>query len=238
MRLPCPLIPGTLIKRYKRFLADITLETGEKITAHCANPGSMMNVAPEGGRVWVSRSASKTRKLPFSWELVEITEFDRPALVGINTNNPNKIAFEAVEKGVIPELTGYGTLRREIRYGENSRIDILLEDASKPDCYVEIKNVSLRRRADGLAEFPDSVTARGLKHLRELARVVEDDKRAVMLFVIQRSDCTALAPAHDLDPAYAKGLTKAVEAGVEVLVWDCEVTTTEIVLRRALPLQL
>ncbi len=238
MDLPSPLFPGRLIKRYKRFLADIKLESGEEITAHCANPGSMMGVAPEGARVWVSKSASKTRKLPYSWELVEITEFGRPALVGINTNNPNKVAFEAIEQGMIPELSNYSSIRREVKYGENSRIDILLEKDGKPDCYVEVKNVHLLRRPDGLAEFPDSVTARGLKHLQELTRMVAEGKRAVMLFIIQRGDCQALAPADDLDPAYAEGLRAAVANGVEALAWDCEVTTEEIVLRRNLPLKL
>ena len=238
MDLPSPLFPGRLIKRYKRFLADIKLESGEEITAHCANPGSMMGVAPEGARVWVSKSASKTRKLPYSWELVEITEFGRPALVGINTNNPNKVAFEAIEQGMIPELSNYSSIRREVKYGENSRIDILLEKDGKPGCYVEVKNVHLLRRPDGLAEFPDSVTARGLKHLQELTRMVAEGKRAVMLFIIQRGDCQALAPADDLDPAYAEGLRAAVANGVEALAWDCEVTTEEIVLRRNLPLKL
>lgn len=238
MKLPAPLFPGHLVKRYKRFLADIVLDTGEEITAHCANPGSMTGIAPEGARVWVSNSASKTRKLPYSWELVEITEFGRPVMVAINTNNPNRIAFEAIDQGVIPELAGYDSHRREVKYGEKSRIDILLHKEGKPDCYVEVKNVHLLRRADGLAEFTDSVTARGLKHLRELTGMVADGHRAVMLFIIQRGDCLALAPAEDLDPAYAAGLRDAVAAGVETLVWDCEITTQEIVLRRNLPLKL
>ena len=238
MRLPAPLFPGRLVKRYKRFLADIVLDSGEEITAHCANPGSMMGVAPEGARVWVSRSDNKARKLPYSWELVEITEFGTPALVGINTNNPNRIAAEAIERQVIPELAGYETLRREVKYGKNSRIDILLESPKRPACYVEVKNVHLLRQQDGLAEFPDSVTARGLKHLHELADMVREGHRAVMLYVIQRPDCRAFAPAEDIDPAYAEGLRAVIRQGVDLLAWDCEITTSEIVLRRPLPVRI
>jgi sugar fermentation stimulation protein A len=238
MDLPQPLYEGRLLKRYKRFLADIELADGEVITAHCANPGSMMGVAPAGARVWVSKSDNKKRKLPFSWELVEITEYGKPALVGINTNNPNKIAFEAIENGLILELNGYAERRREVKYGTNSRIDILLENAAKPPCYVEIKNVHLLRRTDGLAEFPDSVTARGLKHLQELTTMVTAGNRAVMLFVIQRPDCTAFAPAADIDPKYAEGLKLAAENGVEILAWDCAVSLENITLRQPLPVHL
>lgn len=238
MRFPSPLQPGRLVKRYKRFLADITLDTGEAITAHCANPGSMMGVAPEGARVWVSKSASKTRKLPYSWELVEIDG----ALVAINTNNPNKIAADAIEGDVIPELTGYASMKREVKYGENSRIDILLDTPKNTrsrtaPCYVEVKNVHLMR-TPGLAEFPDSVTTRGAKHLVELAAMVAQGARAVMVYVVQRGDCREFRPAADLDPAYAAGLTTAVAAGVETLCYDCDVTTTEVILRRALPIVL
>lgn len=227
------MLRGTLRKRYKRFLADITLEDGREITAHCANPGSMMGVAPEGAPVWVSEHHGKKRKLPYSWELVEVDN----TLVAINTSNPNKIAHEAVEKGVIPELSGYAGIRREVKYGQASRIDLLLEGgkgkrAHQP-CYVEIKNVHLMRQP-GLAEFPDSVTARGAKHLRELAAMVETGARAVMLYIVQRSDCARFAPAADLDPAYAAALSEAVHAGVETLCYDCDITTNEVVLRKAL----
>lgn len=233
MFLPSPLFVGTLIKRYKRFLADIRLDDGTLITAHCANPGAMTGLAPTGARVWVSKSHSKTRKLPYSWELVEVEAFGTPTLVAINTNNPNKIGAEAIEKQLIPELAGYGPPQREVKYGQNSRIDILLEQPGRHLCYVEIKNVSLRRDAEGLAEFPDSVTSRGLKHLQELTAMVTAGHRAVMLFIIQRQDCTAFAPAIDIDPAYGTGLVTAAANGVELLAWDCEVTTNEIVLRRA-----
>jgi len=234
MQFPTPLQTGRLVKRYKRFLADIVLDTGEAITAHCANPGSMMGVAPEGAKVWVSKSASKTRKLPYSWELVELED----TLVAINTSNPNKIAAEAVENSMIPELSGYDSLRREVKYGENSRIDLLLDGGRRQQpCYVEIKNVHLRREPK-LAEFPDSVTARGAKHLAELSTVAGNGDRAVMLFVVQRMDCLEFSPAADIDPKYDEALRSAVDAGVETLCYDCEITTTEVVLRRALPIRL
>ena len=234
MRFPSPLRRGRLVKRYKRFLADIVLDDGEAITAHCANPGSMMGVAIEGARVWVSVHNNKKRKLPYSWELVEIGK----TLIPINTSNPNKIGFEAIEAGVIPELTGYGEIRREVKYGEASRVDLLLDGGrrDKPS-YVEIKNVHLSREP-GLAEFPDSVTARGARHLHELSRVAADGARAVMLFIVQRSDCRRFRPAADLDPAYAEALQNAVSAGVETLCYDCEVTLSEVVLRKPLEIDL
>ena len=234
MRFPSPLIRGRLIKRYKRFLADVILEDGEEVTAHCANPGSMMGVAPEGAPVWLSRSDSKTRKLKYSWELVEVDG----GLVAINTGNPNKIGAEAIECGFIPELTGYGELRREVKYGENSRIDILLEGGRRrKPAYVEIKNVHLMREP-GLAEFPDCVTARGAKHLDELAAMVADGARAVMLYIVQRSDCQTFRPAADLDPVYAERMGAARKAGVELLCYDCEVTSSEVRLRKALPIEI
>ncbi|MEM9170612.1 MAG: DNA/RNA nuclease SfsA [Pseudomonadota bacterium] len=235
MRFPSPLRAGRLIKRYKRFLADVAFEDGTEVTAHCANPGSMMGLSTPGMPVWLSRSESKTRKLPFSLELVEVDG----VLTAINTGNPNKLAEEALRRGAIPELAGYADLARERKYGENSRIDILLSDPAhaqrrRPDCYVEIKNVHLVREP-GLAEFPDSVTTRGAKHLAELTRVVAAGGRAVMLYIVQRGDCRRLRPAADLDPAYADALIKATDAGVETLCYDCDVTTEEIVVRRALP---
>ena len=232
MLFPSPLQPGVLLRRYKRFLADIRLDTGEKLTAHCPNPGSMMGVAPTGARAWVSRSPSKTRKLPFTFELIEIDG----ALVAINTHNPNKIAEEAISLGAIPELTGYETLRREVKYGENSRIDILLEGGRRnAPAYVEIKNVHLMRQT-GLAEFPDCVTTRGTKHLEELSRQAQNGARAVMLYIVQRGDCHKFAPAADLDPAYAAALHTARASGVETLCYDCEITTSEVRLRKALPI--
>lgn len=233
MRLPTPLLRGRLVKRYKRFLADIALDDGREITAHCANPGSMLGVAVEGAPAWVSEHSDAKRKLPFSWQLTQIDG----VLIPINTSNPNRIVEEALADGVIAELAGYAQTRREVKYGEKSRIDFLLEDPRKGACYVEVKNVHLSR-TPGLAEFPDSVTARGAKHLRALAAVKEAGARAVMAFVVQRSDCRRFRPAPDLDPAYAQALNDAVAAGVELLCYDCEVSTAEVVLRRAVEIDL
>src|SRR5215471_18210410 len=184
MRFTEPLIPATLIKRYKRFLADVVLPSGEAITAHVANPGAMIGLAAPGSRVWLSKSAKATRKLPYSWELVEVDLGAGPELIGINTAHPNLMVAEAIAAAAIPELAGYTTSRREVNYGKNSRIDFLLEASSRPPCYVEVKNVHLMR-SPNLAEFPDSVTARGTKHLDELAVVAAAGDRAVMLFLIQ-----------------------------------------------------
>ncbi|WP_375208018.1 DNA/RNA nuclease SfsA [Hyphococcus sp.] len=234
MRLPAPLVKGRLKKRYKRFLADVILEDGREGTAHCANPGSMLGVAVEDAPVWVHEHGDPKRKLAFSWELVEVDG----TLIPVNTTNPNKIVPEAIERGVIPELSGYGDIAREVKYGQSSRIDLLLTGGRrKKPCYVEIKNVHLRR-LPGLAEFPDSVTKRGAKHLEELSGVAAQGDRAVMLFVVQRGDCARFAPAADLDPAYADALKRAASAGVELLCYDCEITTFEIVLRKALEIEL
>jgi sugar fermentation stimulation protein A len=218
-----PLIKGRLIKRYKRFLADVELDGGEVITAHVANPGSMMGLKEEGLTVWLSRSDNPKRKLAYSWELVEV----EGALIGINTAHPNGIAAEAIENGKIEALAGYDKLTREVKYGVNSRIDILLSGGGKPDCYVEVKNVTLKR--DGsLAEFPDSVTARGAKHLKELVSMVEQGYRAVMFYLIQRTDCTEFRIAADIDPAYVAAFNEATAAGVEIICYDCHITTNEI----------
>lgn len=234
MRLPSPLRPGRLVKRYKRFLADVMLDDGREATAHCANPGSMLGVAVEGSRVWLWEHGDTKRKLAFSWELVEIDG----TLIPVNTTNPNRIAPEALAKGVIPELSGYADIAREVKYGEASRIDLLLSGGRrKKPCYVEIKNVHLSR-APGLAEFPDCVTTRGSKHLAELSKIAAGGGRAVLLFIVQRSDCRRFAPAADLDPAYAKALKSAVSSGIELLCYDCEVTTAEVVLRKALDIDL
>ncbi|XSG82778.1 MAG: DNA/RNA nuclease SfsA [Methyloligella sp. ZOD6] len=220
---PSPLIPGTLIRRYKRFLADIKLQTGETVTAHCCNPGAMLGLKAEGSRVWVSASNSPKRKLRYSWELIEVDLGDGAALVGINTALPNTLAGAALAQGAIPELSGYDEIAREVRYGTNSRVDFLLRDTTGATCHVEVKNVHLMREP-GLAEFPDSVTARGTKHLHELARIAQSGGRAVMLYLIQRSDAQAFAVAADIDPAYAAGLEAAQAAGVEVLAYACAPT--------------
>ncbi|MEL6955297.1 MAG: DNA/RNA nuclease SfsA [Pseudomonadota bacterium] len=229
MQLP-PLIPATLQRRYNRFLADVVLEeTGEALTAHCPNPGSMMGLKTPGSRVWLSTSDNPKRKLKHTLELVEADN----GLVAINTNNPNKLAEEAVRAGTILSLAEFDTLRREVKYAERSRIDLLLETEGQKT-FVEVKNCHLMR-TPGLAEFPDSVTARGAKHLVDLAGEVAAGHRAVMLFIVQRSDCETFATAPDLDPTYHGGLKAAAEAGVEVLVHDCHITTSEISVRGALP---
>ncbi len=220
MKFSAPLVSGRLVKRYKRFLADVILDDdGSEITAHCANPGSMLGLKEPGSRVWLSRSDNPKRKLKFSWEVIEADG----AMVGINTAHPNKLVEEAIAEGKIAELTGYDTLRREVKYGKNSRIDILLEGPGEKRTYVEIKNVHLMRDA-GLAEFPDSVTARGAKHLAELADMVEEGHRAAMVFLVQRPDCGRLSLARDIDPTYGAAFDKAREAGVEAYAVGCSVT--------------
>ncbi len=229
MRFPSPLQRGRLVKRYKRFLADVTLDSGETITASCPNTGSMLGLVAPGSVVWLSRSDSPTRKYPHTWEMVEADLGAGPGLVGINTGHPNKLVAEAIAQARIKTLAGYETLRREVKYGEASRIDILLEDAKKGRCYVEIKNVHLMRTA-GLAEFPDCVTARGAKHLRELAQMAAQGHRAVMLFLVQRTDATRFKLAGDLDPTYSEAFAAAVGAGVEALAFGCRMSPEEIVL--------
>jgi sugar fermentation stimulation protein A len=216
LRFPSQLIEGRLIKRYKRFLSDIELLTGETVTAHCANPGSMLGLAEPGSRVWLSKSDNPKRKLAFSWELMEVDLGRGPALVGINTSSPSGAVAAAIERGLIPELSGYACMRRAVRYGAKSRIDILLEDEARPPCYVEVKNVYLMREA-GLAEFPDSVTARGAKHLGELTDMVAAGARAVMVYFVQRGDAEAFALAGDIDPAYAAAFEAATASEVEAL---------------------
>ncbi len=230
MRFPDPLIRGRLIRRYKRFLSDHELDDGSLVTAHCANPGAMTGLAEPGMEVWLSPARNPARKLRYSWELVRVGE----GLVGINTAHPNAIVAEAIEADAIPELAGYDSLRREVRYGKNSRIDMLLEGEGRPPCYVEVKNVHLRR--DRLAEFPDAVTARGAKHLVELADMVADGGRAVMLYLVQREDCPGFAIAGDIDPTYADGLARALAAGVEAICYCCKLTTDSVTLDRALPI--
>jgi sugar fermentation stimulation protein A len=220
MRFPAPLIPATLVKRYKRFLADVTLESGETITVHIANPGAMSGLATPGARIWLSKSDSATRKLPHSWELVEVDFGTGPELVGVNTAHPNALVGLALAAGAIPELAGYQTIRREVKYGKNSRVDFLLEDPARPPCYVEIKNVHLMRQT-GLAEFPDAVTARGAKHLEELGDMVEAGARAVMLYLIQIGSADRFALARDIDPKYGAAFDRARARGVEALAWRC-----------------
>jgi sugar fermentation stimulation protein A len=220
MRFPAPLIPATLVKRYKRFLADVVLPTGETITAHVANPGAMTGLAAPGARVWLSKSDKPGRKLPYSWELVEVDLGGGLELVGVNTGHPNPLVGAALAAGAIAELAGYGSIRREVKYGRNSRVDFLLEGAGRPPCYVEIKNVHLMRRP-GFAEFPDAKTERGAKHLDELADMVAAGARAVMLYLIQIGSSQRFGLARDIDPKYAAAFDRARGRGVEAIAWKC-----------------
>jgi len=237
MKFPDPLVRGTLIKRYKRFLTDVELENGEIVVAHCANPGSMLSVNEPGSEIWISPARNPERKLRWSWELASAGG----TLVGINTSIPNGLVEEAILDGTIKELQGYETLRREVKYGKNSRIDILLEDPKRGKCWVEIKNVHLKRDDGphpGAAEFPDSVTARGARHLDEMANQVRAGDRAVMVYLVQRMDCDRFCVAGDIDQSYRDALSRAMAAGVEALCVDTEITTETIVVRQNLPLDL
>ncbi len=230
MRFPRPLVRGTLIRRYKRFLADIRLEDGRAVTAHCANPGAMLGVTDPGLPVWVLEASDPKRKLGWSWELVR-TE---GTLLGVNTAAPNRLVPEALARGGIAELRGYETVRREVAYGLGSRVDLLLSAPGRPICYLEIKNVHLRRR--DWAVFPDCVTARGARHMAELAQMVRAGHRAVVLFVVQRGDCREFRVAGDLDPAYNRAFETARAAGVEALCYACDVSETGIDIAGSLPL--
>ena len=223
MRFPVPLVSATLLRRYKRFLADVMLPSGETVTVHCANPGSMIGLAAAGARVWLSKSDNSKRKLAHSWELIEVDFGTGAELVGINTAHPNALAAEAIAAGAIAELAGYAALRREVRYGKNSRVDFLLEGPTRPPCYVEVKNVHLMRRP-GLAEFPDAVTKRGAKHLAELGDMAAAGARAVMLFLIQIASARRFALARDIDPAYGRAFDAARNAGVEAIAYRCAIT--------------
>jgi len=236
MDLPKPLLRGTLVKRYKRFMADVTLDDGTTVTAHCPNSGSMLSVQPPGAEVWLSRADNPNRKLNYTWELVRVGDH----LVGINTHRPNAIVAEAVTAGAIPALSGYDSVRREVKYGRNSRIDLLLQGAERSSCYVEVKNVHMKRDAavPGPAEFPDAVTGRGAKHLEELIDMAAAGHRAVMVFLVQRGDSDRVRIAGDIDPAYFEALGRAVSLGVEVVCLGCSVTCERIVVAGPLPLDL
>jgi sugar fermentation stimulation protein A len=235
MRFQKPLIQAKLLRRYKRFLADVELASGEQLTIHVANPGAMTGLAEPGASVWLSRSDNPTRKLAHSWELVEVDLGGGIELVGVNTAHPNLIVAEAIAEGQIAELRGYVGIRREVRYGRNSRVDFLLEAPNRPACYVEVKNVHLMRRA-GLAEFPDAVTVRGAKHLDELAAVVAAGCRAVMLYLVQIPSATSFTLARDIDPTYAAAFERARGAGVEAIAYRCTVAHDAITISGPVPI--
>jgi sugar fermentation stimulation protein A len=235
MRLPSPLLRGALIQRYKRFLADVRLDDGRLVTATCPNTGSMMGLTAPGAVVWLSQNDSPTRKYRYTWELVEADLGHGPALVGINTGHPNALVAEAIAARRVRPLAGYPGLRREVKYGRNSRIDLLLECARKGLCYVEVKNVHLSRR-HGLAEFPDSVTARGAKHLAEMSDMVRQGHRAVMVYLIQRGDAKRLSLARDVDPGYGAAFDAAMAAGVEAIAIRCRMSLEAIAVDRRVPI--
>lgn len=231
MRFQTPLVPGRLIRRYNRFLSDIRLDTGDVVKAHCPNPGSMMGLKDEGLKVWLEPNNDPRKKLNYGWRLVE---FENGHWAGIDTSVPNRVVKDALQAGQIAEVAAYRTVRPEVRYGTNSRVDFLLTQEGLPDAYVEVKNVHLLRE-DDWAEFPDSVTARGAKHLGDLSAMVAEGHRAVMLYLVQRTDCARLKMAADLDPGYATAFAKAHAAGVEMLCYDTTISTEGVEIARALP---
>jgi len=230
MLLPQPLAHGRLVSRYKRFFADVILDDGRPVTAHCPNPGAMLGLNTPGMGVWLSPADGPKRKLAWTFELAEADG----RLVGINTLHPNRLVAEALAADAIAELVRYAVHRREVRMGEASRVDFVLEAPERARCWLEVKNCHLRRTGT-LAEFPDCVAARSTRHLRELAARVAEGDRAVQLFVIQRTDCDRFAACADLDPVYAAELEVAARAGVEVLCYDCDIGLDEIRLGRRVP---
>ena len=231
MRFQTDLISATLIRRYKRFLADVRLDDGREVTVHCPNPGAMTGLANPGVRVWLEPNDDPKKKLDFGWRLVELADGN---FVGIDTGAANRIVAEALAEGRVPGLAGYDSARAEVKYGDTSRVDFLLSGPDRPDAFVEVKSVTLKRTGD-LAEFPDTVTARGAKHMGDLARAAQAGHRAVVLFLVQRSDCTRVGVARDIDPAYARAVEQAVRAGVEVMAHGATLGPEGITLGAALP---
>ena len=232
MRFQTELVPARLIRRYKRFLADCVLDDGCEVTAHCANPGSMMGLADPGMKIWLEPNDDPKRKLNYGWRLVD---HENGHFTGVDTALPNRAVKAALADRQIAPLAAYGTVRPEVKYGENSRIDFLLTEAGLPDAYVEVKSATLSRTL-GLVEFPDSVTARGAKHLEELAQMARDGHRAVLLYLVQRTDCTAFSVAGDIDPNYAAAFSRARAAGLETLVMGTRITPEGVTLAEPLAL--
>jgi sugar fermentation stimulation protein A len=224
-----PLIPGILVKRYNRFIADITLKNGRTVAAHCPNSGSMKACCETGRPVYVSLHDNPKRKLKYTWELIEMPT----SMVGINTQVPNRLVATSIEAGLVPELNGYDSIFREVKISGKTRLDILLRKGEMKRCYVEIKNCTLVK--NGVASFPDAVTARGLKHLVELRSLTSEGFRCVIFYVIQRMDASTFQPADHIDPAYGKELRRALEHGVEILVYDTQIDLNAIRLNRKIP---
>lgn len=232
MRLDAPLLEARFKRRYQRFFVECELPGGELLTAHCANTGSLAGCLEPGAPVWLRDSRDETRKLRYSFQAIRCAG----AWVNVDTSLPNPAVAEAVAAGRIPELAGYPSLRREVRYGTNSRIDLLLEAPGRPACYVEVKNTTLALGRE--ARFPDAVTERGRKHLGELSEVVRQGARAVQFFFVSRGDVERFAPADDIDPAYGRALRAAADAGVELLAYTARVTPTDLEVDRRLPIAL
>ncbi len=222
-RMP-PLIQGRLIKRYKRFLADVRLDTGETITVHCPNSGSMKGCAIEGAKVWLSTSDNPKRKYAHTWELIKAPD----TYIGINTLVPNRLVKQAIEQNLIEELSGYESVRAEVKTSAHTRLDLMLEHSDGSKCYVEIKNCTLVE--DGVASFPDAVTTRGQKHLEELEHLVAQGHRGVIFYLIQRTDASVFKPADSIDRVYGEKLRHAVEKGVQIVTRDTRISTKEIMI--------
>jgi sugar fermentation stimulation protein A len=233
MRFSTPLLPAVLIRRYKRFLADIRFPDGTEATAHIANPGAMTGLAEPGTHIWVERNDDPKRKLRYSWQLVD---HRTGHFTCVDTSLANRVVAEALAAGRIPEMSGYDVHRPEVRYGERSRVDFLLAGEGRRDCYLEVKSVTLSRLA-GLAQFPDAVTARGARHLHDLAHEVNEGHRAVMLFLVMRTDITHTGIALDIDPAYGRAFDDAMRAGVEAIAYDCAIDPGGIAFGQKVALQ-
>jgi len=231
MRFQTDLVPARLIRRYKRFLSDMQLEDGKEVIAHCPNPGSMMGMKDAGLKCWLEPNDDPRKKLKYGWRM---SEFADGHMVGVDTGSANKIVAEALQSRNITELANYESLKPEVRYSTNSRIDFLLTQPGLPDTYVEVKSVTLSREP-GLAEFPDSVTARGAKHLGDLSDMVRQGHRAVMLYLIQRTDAQRFTLAQDIDPNYAESFARARAAGVDVICYDCAMSPTNVTLNQPIP---
>jgi sugar fermentation stimulation protein A len=226
------LVPGTLLKRYKRFLADVKLDTGEVVTAHCPNTGSMKGCSEPGRTVYLSSHDNPKRKYKYTWELIIMST----SMVGVNTLVPNRLVHKSIEQKLIPELSEYNSIRREVKIGEHSRIDLMLTNGGAKRCYVEIKNCTLVD--EGIARFPDAVTSRGLKHIVELENLAEAGHRCMMFYFIQRMDAQVFRPADNIDPAYGRRLRQAVEKGIEVLAYDVGIDLQGIELNKKITCEL
>jgi sugar fermentation stimulation protein A len=236
MRFPSKLAPATLARRYKRFLADVVFDSGDMATVHVANPGPMTGLDRPFSRIWLSDSGNELRKFPLTWEFAEVDLGSGPEFVGVNTTQANLLVADALAAGQIPELRHYSSVRRQVKYGEGSRIDFLLEEPAHPPCYLEVNNVHFMRRPR-LAEFPDTLTDRGAAQLHELAALRTSGARVVLLFVVQIASAERLAVARDIDPAYAEAFTRARARGVEALAWRCRLSADGIELAAPIPVE-